>query len=184
MNNMKRHNSSNHNRNDRNRTTPSDHNRNDRNRTTPSDRNGNDRNRTTPSDRNRNDRNRTTPSDRNRNNRNRSNRNIQKLLKKVATALALILTFSFVLFLLVSNFGNNFDDSIAGTTAQVKWSEVNLRKDHSTSSEIVGLLKQGEKVVLTGNTFEYSDGPHPSWYEVQVNNSTGWVVAEAVDIPW
>ena len=67
----------------------------------------------------------------------------------------------------------------------IRWEEVNVRKNHTTSAEIITSLTHGNVVTLTGNSFEYAGGDgrnNDSWTEIRLSNGTiGWVVTPSID---
>lgn len=70
--------------------------------------------------------------------------------------------------------------SVAGKTATVNSPDgINMRKDPSTSGQVIKVLKKGDKVTIV-------DGPKTSdgldWYQVKVANQTGWVAKQYIDV--
>lgn len=97
----------------------------------------------------------------------------------------LILVAAVAIFALVlPSFGKNYDEERAGQEVSIRWEMVNLRENHSTNSDILEELLQGERVTLTGNTYDYcsaEDLPDESWKEVKTKSGKiGWVVTQSI----
>jgi len=101
-------------------------------------------------------------------------------MKKSVIIITVIVLFAFSV-LLFSNFGKQYNEENSGRELSIRWEMVNLRENYSTSSDVIEELHQGEKIVLTGNSYEYGDGPNSSWREVRTESGiTGWVVSQSI----
>jgi hypothetical protein len=56
----------------------------------------------------------------------------------------------------------------------------NLRSKAVSTSQVLRVLKKGDKVTLLGGVFKSSDGSE--WYKVTVGNQTGWVGKKYIDV--
>jgi len=69
---------------------------------------------------------------------------------------------------------------LAGTT-YIDWKEVNVRSNYGEASKKIGVLKKGDRVVLTGKTYEYLEANNSSWVEIEFNGQTAWIVRSAIE---
>ena len=97
--------------------------------------------------------------------------------------IALVITVVVAVFSTVS--GGHFSEERSGKVVSIEWDEVNLRESHSTSSKVITSLVYGNKVTLTGNSYEYTGGTGEateSWVEVSLpDGTTGWIVSSSVN---
>lgn len=104
-------------------------------------------------------------------------------MKKFATFVLTMVGSVLMIALLVSNFGNQYDESNVNREVCIEWSTVNLREDHSTWSDVKDQLNCGDTVTLTGYSYEkIGDGQATeSWTEVLLpNGETGWIVTTSI----
>ena len=76
-----------------------------------------------------------------------------------------------------------YDTSLAGVTKTIRWDWCWERKGPNTHQKTVGQAFKGDKVTLTGRTYEWStDEPTERlWLEVtNQNGTTCWIVEAAV----
>ena len=100
---------------------------------------------------------------------------IAAALIAVAVALAAVITAAF---------GEKYDAEDANRVISIKWEMVNLREDHSTSSDVIAELHQGDTVTLTGYSYEYvsaEDLPTESWQQIRTSSGQiGRVVTSSI----
>ena len=105
--------------------------------------------------------------------------------KKIATFVLTVVGSVLLIALLVSNFGNQYDEANVNREVSIEWSTVNLRENHSTWSDIITEINYGETVTLTGYSYEYFGGDGQateSWTEVELpNGKTGWIVTTSIN---
>jgi len=105
--------------------------------------------------------------------------------KSIIKALLLVVSVIAIILVMSAFFGKQYDEDNVGREVCIRWEEVNVRENHSTSAEIITSLTCGTTVTLTGNSFEYAGGDgrsYDSWTEIQLSNgSIGWVVTPSID---
>ena len=107
------------------------------------------------------------------------------MLTAKSRQILLLVAFIIIVSLMITAFfGKQFNEDTVGQEVSIDWEEVNVREDHSTSSEIITSLTRGKVVTLTGNSFEYLGGDgrnNDSWTEIELPNGTiGWVVTRSI----
>jgi len=108
-------------------------------------------------------------------------------MKKALITSGIILAIAAIaIFAIAKTSGQQYDQSKANQKVTISWSEVNIRKSHSTNSGIVDTLHKGDTVVLTGYSYEYigGDGENTeSWVEVITHEEGvyGWIVTKSIE---
>src|SRR5690606_12327387 len=71
-----------------------------------------------------------------------------------------------------------------GSTEQIFANDVKFRKGPDTNSEVIGLLKIGEKIKIIEQTVlsQEFDGIQSNWYEIECNGKTGYVLGALISM--
>ena len=105
-------------------------------------------------------------------------------MKKIATFVLTIGLSIILITMMVSTFGNQYDEANVNREVSIEWSTVNLRENHSTWSDVKDQLSCGDTVTLTGYSYEkIGDGQATeSWTEVKMpSGETGWIVTTSIN---
>lgn len=105
---------------------------------------------------------------------------IGEIILRAIEIVAVLLLIEFAMRDVLGVTKTKYNEKFYGEVRTVTSAEINFREE--PRGNIIGTLKKGEKVKLTGNWREASIGRPDDdiWYEVTVNGTTGWVYANYV----
>ena len=102
-----------------------------------------------------------------------------KILKGIIVVVVLFL----FLYAAQSVFGEKFNAKASRQATTITWEYVNMREGASTAERVITQIQRGERVILTGNEFNYFGGDGSAtdyWVEIEFAGYTGWIVRSAI----
>lgn len=95
-------------------------------------------------------------------------------------AIAIVISMLFIGTKVLKIGQTEYVEELDGETRTVASTQINFREE--PWGNIIGTLKKGQKVELTGNRQEATIGSPKSdfWYEVYADGTTGWVSEDGI----